>query len=435
VFPIAAESSITELAAAARLAIAALVGLGVGVEREWSVQKGERPPRFAGLRTFTMMGGLGGVAGLLLAGGHEAAAGATVVGAVALTVAAYVMTMRPKRASGASEPSDPDGTTEVAALVVVAVGTLAGLGLLALAAGAGAIVVVALNEKQTLHGVVKRIPPQELGAALRFAALALVVIPLLPEGPLFGPLAFRPRMLWEIVLIFCALDFAGFVARRAAGSWRGYEIVGLLGGLVSSTAITLDFSRRSRAEPRAALPLALGVVGACTTLVPRVLIVSTVLNPEVGAALLPLLLPAALIGSGIFLRAWRRDELPVASAPPLGNPLRLWPAIRLAVAFQLALFAIDFMRARWSLPGVYGTAGLLGLTDMDALTFAMSRPTAPLIPAVAARAIAVGMLINTAFKMTLCATIGGREFRGPALAGLAALGAGIGVAFLVVVRA
>lgn len=411
----------TELDAALRLAIAALVGLGVGVEREWTIQASGRPPRFAGLRTFGMLGLLGGCAGLLMTMGHAGVGAATIAGGMALSVTAYVMSVR--RAEG-----DPDGTTEVAALLVLALGAVAGIGLLALAAGAGAVVVLALNEKQRLHGAVKVVREEELRAALRFSVLALVVLPLLPAGPLFGPLAVRPRALWVIVLLFCAINFAAFIARRAAGGRHGYGLVGMLGGLISSTAVTLDFSRRSRREPTLALSLATGVIGACTVLIPRVLVVSAVLNPSVSLALLPFLAPAALIGALIVARDWKsddsKDELGELSP---GNPLRLGMAIRMAVLFQIAMIAIDYVRSVWTTPGLYATAAALGLTDVDALTVAMSRSEGAMPVELAARAIAVGIVANTAFKVMLSLALGGPGFRRTAAGGLLALGSLIGL--------
>lgn len=406
---------------AIRLAIAGLVGLGVGVEREWTIHASGRPPRFAGMRTFSMLGLLGGCAGLLVTMGHAGVAAATIAGGMALSVTAYVMSVR--HAGG-----DPDGTTEVAALLVLALGVMAGTGLLALAAGVGAVVVLALNEKQRLHGAVKVVREDELRAALRFGVLALVVLPLLPEGPVFGPFAVKPRALWVIVLLFCVLDFAAFIARRATGGRYGYGLVGMLGGLISSTAVTLDFSRRSRREPTLALSLATGVVGACTVLIPRVLVVSAVLNPSVSLTLLPFLAPAALIGALIVARDWKSDDSKdnLAELPP-GNPLRLWMAIRMAVLFQIAMIAIDYVRSVWTTPGLYATAAALGLTDVDALTVAMSRSEVAMPVELAARAIAVGIVANTAFKVMLSLALGAPGFRRAAAGGLLALGSLIGL--------
>src|SRR5262249_32299256 len=147
----------------------------------------------------------------------------------------------------------------------------------------------------------------ELRAGLQFAVLAVVVLPLLPTGPLFGVLAIKPRALWMVVLLFSALNFAGFMARRIVGASRGFGIAGALGGAISSTAVTLNFSRESRSQTSLGVALAQGVLAACTVMIPRVLIVSTVLSPPVALALLPLLVPAFLAGVGAIALGWRSD--------------------------------------------------------------------------------------------------------------------------------
>jgi len=191
---------------ASRLAVAALVGLAIGMEREWSGHASGPQARFAGARTFLLLGLLGGLAGWLASRGFVAGAALLLAGGAALAVAAYVI--------GVQRTQDVDGTTETAALVVLALGTVAGLGQLAIAGGAGALVVLALAEKTRIHGFVRRIGEQEMRAALYFAVLALVVLPALPAGP-YGPLGgIRPRALWTVVLLFCALNFAGYLARR-----------------------------------------------------------------------------------------------------------------------------------------------------------------------------------------------------------------------------
>ena len=230
-------SSRSNVARAANLEGAALIGLGVGLEREWSGHASGPNARFAGLRTFLLLGIVGGVAGLLLSVGSMAAGSVAMAGGMALGVAAYVATVRRPN-------TEIDGTTQTAALAVLVLGALAGIGWLALAAGAGSVIVLALSEKTRLHWLVRRLSERELRAALQFAVLALVVLPLLPAGPIGGPLAIRPRALWTIVLFFSALNFAGFVARRAVGPTVGYAVAGMLGGRRCGG----DSDRRSRSE-------------------------------------------------------------------------------------------------------------------------------------------------------------------------------------------
>ncbi len=408
---------LSELAAATRLAIAALVGLGVGLEREWSSHARQREPRFAGLRTFLMLGAIGGCAGLLFERGATVVAATLVAGVAALAVAAYTVAAR--RVDGTV-----DGTTESAALLVVALGVIAGMGWLALAAASASVLVLALSEKERLHELVGHLREAELQAALRFSVLALVVLPLLPDAVAWGPMRLEPRALWIIVLFFSALNFVGFVVRRSLGPGRGFGVLGLLGGLISSTAVTLDFSRRSRREPALANALAHGVVGACTVLIPRVLVVSAVLDARVALSLLPLLVPAALIGLAMV---WWNFRLPSTEtrddAVADRNPLRLALALQMAMAFQVAMMIIEFVQRRWATPGLYATATALGLTDVDALTVGMSRAEAGLDPQLAAHAIAIGILSNTLFKLGLATATGAPPFRKTAAGGLAGMAA------------
>jgi len=425
------DISDVQLAAALRLAIAALIGLGVGLERQWSGHAAGPDARFAGLRTFLMLGLLGGAAGLAAREGHEVLAAALAGGGAAFSIVAYVMFVRQPGA-------DRDGTTEIAAILVVALGVLAGAVSWLIAAGAGSLVVLALNEQQRLHGAVSHVQPEELRGALQFAVLALVVLPLLPEGPFLGWAAIRPRTLWMIVLLFCAINFAGFLARRSASEGRGYLLTGLLGGVISSTAVTFGFARHSRQYPPASAALAAGVIGACTVLVPRVFVVSSVLNPDVAAALVPYVIPAGLLGAAVVGLAWRsgqkwEDGRKVADpvswlAPDEKNPLRLWVAVRLAVIFQLAIMAITYARNAWAVKGLYGTAVLLGLTDVDALTVSMSTPSTQVLPAIAARAIAIGILANTLVKFGISAAMGSARYRVIAGGVLLAMAAAIGIA-------
>jgi uncharacterized membrane protein (DUF4010 family) len=407
-----------EVLVASNLAVAALVGLAVGFERERSGKTEGPDARFAGVRTFFMLGLIGGIAGTLIDAGSAALAVTLLAAGALLSVAAYVLAVR-------RPGTTADGTTETAALLVLALATLAGLGHRAIAAGAGSLVVAALVGKQRFHGIIDRLGEKELLGALQFAVLALVVLPLLPDrswGPWGG---INPRALWIVVLIFCAVNYGGFLLQRWVGASRGYAAMGLLGGLVSSTAVTLQFSRRSRREPALAASLGLGIVAACTVLVLRVAVVIAVLNADVAMALIPYLVPPFVVGATVL--AWVLFTQPAEpegeSAAALGSPLNLRAALQLALAFQIAIVAIRLAQDRFGHVGVLTSAVLLGLTDMDALTFSMARHGAAVagVP-LAAKAIAVGMLSNTALKWSLAMALGQPMLRRVAGFGLFALG-------------
>jgi uncharacterized membrane protein (DUF4010 family) len=384
------------------LLIAALGGAAVGLERQWSGHADGPGARFAGIRTFTMLGAVGGASGWLWTAGATAPAAILLAGAVAVVAAAYA----------AGSRQDIDGTTEVAALVVLAAGLLAGMGSVRVASGIIALLALLLVEKSRLHALVQRIDDVGLRSGVRFAVMALVILPLLPEGP-YGPLGgIRPREIWALVLFFSGLSFAGYVARRVVGPGHGYLVTGLLGGLVSSTNVTFTFARTSRADLAADRALALGAVAANAMLYPRVLVATAILNAAVVLPLVPYLVAPALVAALVTVLGARGS--PAAGAPDVSmrNPLQLAAALQMAVLFQLVLMAVHLVSAVWGKTGVLTSAAVLGLTDVDALTVSMARGIAAAgPPAVAATAIAVGVLTNTAMKLGLAVVFGGPRFR------------------------
>ncbi len=403
-----------------RLAIAALVGLAVGIEREWSGHgSAGRHPRFAGVRTFLLMGSTGGAAGWLFTDGAQALAVALVMGTMLIIGAAYWS------AAHGGGADALDGTTEVAAVFVVALGLLSGIGETAVAGGAGVLMVLALSEKESISALIARLDLTELRAALQFGVLALVILPVLPNES-YGPLGgINPRSLWIVVLIFSGLNFAGFVARKAVGASQGYGVTGAMGGLLSSTAVTLQFSRLSRERGELSPALALGTIAASVVLLPRVAVLSTLLNPAVALALLPYLAPpfvAGLLLVGILYVRLRRHAPSDEEATEERNPLRVGSAIRMTLAFQAALMAIQFVRSTFGSAGILVSAALLGLTDMDALTLSMNRlGNNPDSVTLAAQAIAIGVSANAVLKLGVALLLGGAAYRWRAAAGLALL--------------
>lgn len=416
------------LETAARLGVAGLVGLAVGLEREWSGHATGPAARFAGIRTFLLLGLIGGLSGWSVEQGLPGVGIPILAGSTLLAVAAYVLAVR--------QTGSTDSTTEVAAIAVLALGAIAGVGHLATASAVTAVITLALREKERIQAFLPKIGAADLRATFQFAVLALVILPLLPVGP-FGPFGVvRPRTIWVVVLLLSGLNFAGYLARRAVGETRGFGIAGALGGLVSSTAVTLAFAQRSRVEPHHGQALGLGVLAACTILIPRVLAVSWALHPGVGLALLPALaLPLAVgVFVVLYVRRPRPGEQHETDHPPVENPLQLGSAIRMALLFQAVLLVLELARDRFGQAGLFGTAALTGLTDMDALTFSMSRMAGTTVDApLAAQVILVGVVTNTLLKLGAALAIGTRDFRrvtGPGLALLAAVtAAGLLLAF------
>jgi uncharacterized membrane protein (DUF4010 family) len=398
--------------------VAALGGAAIGVERQRSGHASGAKARFGGVRTFTLLGGLAGIAGWLITLDLMAIAAVLSAGAVAVIVTGYIAASR----------VDVDGTTEVAALVVLAAGIVAGLGWLALASGAIAITTLLLVEKSRLHALVSHVADDEMRAAARFGVMAVVVLPLLPEGPIAQLGGVKPRELWMLVLFFTGLSFAGYLARRMFGAGHGYPLAGALGGLISSTSVTFTFARLSRAAGPLSRTLAVGVIAACTLLFPRVLVATFVLDAAVSRALLPYIVAPFAVGV-LALVIWLRKS-PAAAGPveTLSNPLQIGPALQMAVTFQVVLFAVEWIRRLFGNAGLLASGAILGLTDVDALTISMTRSAAGGIAVgVAAQAIAIGILANCVLKLTLAASLGTPQFRRMTAVVLAAMAIAIAV--------
>lgn len=391
------------------LLIAALGGAAIGMERQWSGHASGPASHFAGIRTFTLLGLFAGVAGLFWAHGLPWLAGILLAGATGLILIGYY----------AASKVDHDGTTEMAALVVLAAGVLAGIGNGRTASALFAGTALLLVEKSRLHSLVARIPAQGLKAAARFAAMALIVLPLLPEGPIGGWGGVRPRELWILVLFFSSLSFGGYVARGVAGPGRGYVLTGLLGGLISSTNVTWTFSRLSRREPEMAAPLALGVIGACTVMYFRVFTALLVLERGMAAELLWYLAAPAVTGVAMVAFGLRRGAAAEGDAPA-PNPLQLGAALQMALLFQGVLYAVHWAREWGGGAGLVVSGAVLGLTDVDALTLSMARASAD--PA-ARVALLAGVLANGVLKLGVAAALGSGRFRLLAGGGLAILAA------------
>ncbi len=394
------------------ICIATLGGAAIGIERQHSGHADGPHSHFAGLRTFTLLGALAGTSAYLWTAGLEIPASILLAGAVALILTAYLAASR----------RDVDATTEVAALIVLAAGFLAGLGSWTLSSALIATTSVLLIEKSRLHGIVQNLPDVGLRAGFRFALMALVILPLLPEGP-YGPLGgIRPRELWIIVLLISGLSFTGYAARLIVGASHGYVVTGILGGLISSTNVTYTLSRISATEPTSATPLAIGVLTACTIMYLRVAVVTTILNAPLGLALIRYWILPALVGAAICILGLRSADKSSESGPAPKNPLAVGAALQMAALFQCVLFAMTAVHSSWGQSGLIISGAILGLTDVDALTISMSKSAQiPEHLATAATAIAVGCLANSLFKFGIALTLGRGAFRPKVAVGFLAL--------------
>jgi len=364
------------------LLAATLIGFAVGLERERA--KVERQgSTIGGVRTFTLLGLLGGVSALgqnqwLPAVGLAAVAGLA------------VYTLKNSR----------DATSQVAALLVYMLGVLCGLGTVLPALFAGALLLGFLAFHDELHAFAGGVQRGEVEAAVLLALLLGVVYPLLPDAN-YGPYGvWNPREIWQVVLLVAGVNFVGYLALRLLGS-KGLWVAALLGGLVSSTAVTLSMVTQSRANPSRNPLWASGVVLASQMMLGRILVWSAT-----APALLQLLwLPVLLwLLWGLLVAAWltgRDREAP--ESVPVQNPLQLQGALLFAGVYALVKLLTKVGLEVFGNAGVYVVSALSGVADVDAISLSLTRLTAnkQLMLSVASIAIVVAALSNTVFKTAL----------------------------------
>ncbi|MDP3813947.1 MgtC/SapB family protein [Pseudomonas sp.] len=384
-------------------ASALAAGLLIGAERGWQGRNSEDNQLVAGIRTFALSSLLGAFA-MLLGEHFDVAAWAVVfAGFAALVVASYF--------GGLLQLGDKGLTSEVALLISFILGSLAMAGYAGLAAAGAVAVALLLSLKQSLHGALQRLSEAELSGALKLLFISLVLLPALPNQG-YGPwLVFNPYAIWWMVVLIAAIGFAAYVAMRLVGTRHGLLITALLGGIVSSTAMTVTLARLGQGRHLQAL-LACGLLATSALMFPRVLLEVGLVNRNL---LMPLFWPlggATLIYAAGALLYYRRagSESAETAEPPLQNPFELAPALRFAALLVLILLLVEGARHWLGAMGVYLVALLSGLADVDAITLSLARSAhTDLSAQVAVHGIFLAALSNSLAKAVLIALIGGRQ--------------------------
>ncbi len=396
-------ASITQYLPSIVLSLA--IGLLIGAEREWSQRQEKTERVMAGIRTFGLLGLLGGLSALLndVLGDY---AWAVMSLLVALLVAAgYIAQSRMTQDWGM--------TTEVAMLITFVLGILASAGQPMIAAGLGVLVAALLSLKKLLHSQVHRLTPKEVSGALQLLFISVVMLPLLPNHTM-GPLeVFNPYVTWWMVVMIAGLGFVAYVAIRVAGPRSGILLTSALGGIVSSTAMTLTLSRLA---PKIDRPdtLAAGLLLTAGLMFPRVLIVCTVLAEELFSQLVFALSLATLIYlvAAIWL-SFRSAGHPSGNGSNLGtqlqNPFELGSALKFTAMLVGIMFAVELARRYLGNTGVYALAVISGAADVDAITLSLSRLVGTELSIdIATKSILLAALSNSLVKFVMVWIVAGR---------------------------
>ncbi len=422
------ETPVDNLVTFYHFGAAAAFGLLIGLQREFIARRASENRRdFAGARTHALIGLLGCSAAFL----GDTIASTFVLPAVllitgALLIVAYFTSTRENR---------PGMTSEVAAVIVFLVGAICHTGEFAIAAAVAVTTTVLLALKVQTRWLASHLTAEDVQATLTFAVLTLIVLPILPRTPI-GPAPFDvlvPYKVWLMVVLISGISFVGYVLVKVAGPQKGVGITGLLGGMVSSTAVTLSFAQRSRTMSELSKPFALAILLAWTVMFARVLVEVAVIN----LALLKFVwMPMVLACIASFAYCAYLHFADSSDTEPLvgdyTNPFELGPALTFGAIYMLIIVVANLAVIHFGDLGVYVSSIASGLADVDAITLSMAElsRTGGVPPAVAARAIVLAAASNTLVKGGIVIVAGAPALRRVMIPGLLlTVGTAVGVVF------
>lgn len=428
----------TEFELFQRLGVAIAIGALVGAERHWRERDEDDGQRTAGLRTYTLIGMLGGVAGVLEVSlrvtGQAVVPGLAATG-LFIAFSAIFATFRYREQRDERSYSV---TSVVAAMLTFLLGTLAIVGDMRLAGAAGVVLVAVLAAREALHALIERVTFVELRAAIVLLAMTFVILPLVPEDPV-GPFGgVSPSRVWTLAILVAAISFVGYLAVRIVGDRYGELISGAVAGLLSSTAATLTQARRSASGGSSSL-LATGALAACVVSYLRTAGLVITLAPQLALLTLPSLLAAAAAMAAVAMILARADTGEAGSGRDdqhergSRNPFDLWNVIQIALLLAGFGFAARAASHWFGDAGVIAASAIIGLGDVDAPVITVAGLAGDgLSPATASLAVLAAVLANTIAKAALAAGLGAWRFSALFAGGsAAALGAGV-AAFLTV---
>jgi len=289
-----------------------------------------------------------------------------------------------------------------------------------LVAGCAATTLALLALKQPMHQFVGRISLDDIYATTKFLILGLIVLPVLPNQTL-GPLnVLNPFKIGMMILLVAGISFTGYLASRLVGQDRGLIVTGFLGGLASSTAVTLTYAGKAKKEQRLAPLCAVAIVIACSTMFARIVAVVAVVDRSLLSTLawsLGTMAAVGLLASVIlYFRTIGHPDEPADSVSKaqqdgvtLRNPFELKQAVTFGLLYGGVLFVAKAAQTYFGSSGIYASSFLAGLTDVDAITLSVTDlHKSGLATPVAATAITLAAVTNTIVKSTMAVTIGGR---------------------------
>ena len=388
------------LALISNFLLALALGALIGLEREYARYR-RHTHDYAGIRTFPLISLFGALCAFL---GERfnpwiLVVGILIIGTLIL-ISYFMLSRKHKHYHGA--------TSEVAGLLAFFIGVLSYLGEMQLAIILAVAITIILYSRSMLHRFAQHLKKEEMRSTLTFVVIAFVVLPFLPNKG-YGPYQlFNPFLFWLMVVFISGISFVGYILMKWVGE-KGMVLGAMLGGLASSTAVTLSFSERSK-QQHLHKALALGVILANGVMFARVLLEIFVLNFPLFLQVLPIMALLILLTAGLSYFIWKGTS-PAREKIELTSPFTLKPALKFAAVFALVLAFLKLAQVYLSSHGVYLISFLSGLAEMDAITVSLSQLAGTSLPLeIAARGIIIGVVANIATKTGIVLFFGEHAF-------------------------
>lgn len=398
------------------------IGLLIGMERE------RRPDSAAGLRTFSLVAMLGCLFALL---GEKAGGPGLLIAGLLVVSAAMVAS----NFSSRQEEQYRGFTSEAAVIVTYGLGAAVWFGYATLAVMLAITTTVLLYFKAELKQFSERTTPKDINSILQFGVLSLVILPILPSAD-FGPYnAINPRQVWWMVVLISGLALAGYLALRIIGARHGAALLGIFGGLASSTATTMMFSRHARDHGDLIRMSAIVILIANVMVMIRLGLISSVFAPALVTPIAIVFACGIVPGIVMALVGWKilhaAGELPM---PAVKNPTELKTALSFGLLYAVVLLASAWLQDIAGNSGLYIVALASGLTDADASVLSTLRMfnLEKISGGEAVIAVTLALLANLVFKIGLVISIGGGKLARHALPGLFAIGGGMAAGLLLI---
>jgi len=383
--------------------VALLIGALIGVERQRRLAE-EKVRGVAGLRTFTLIALLGALSATLA--NHYGS------GFAVASFAAFVIFVGIGYSASISTLGRIDFTAAVAAVVTFTLGMLASFEESQLLSVALAILTTwILATRAITHRYVEALSETDLLDTIKMGIIALVIYPLLPDSYLDPWGVLNPRQIWLFVVLVSLIGYVGYVLIRILGAERGLSLTGILGGLVSSTAVASAMASEAKENKEIIYSAVFATVIASCTMFPRVLLIVLVANRSLFLSLLPPLLMMTIVGVALaYLLLIKKSSLPGKDVK-VKDPFRILPALKFGAFFAFVLLASKLANLYFGDAGTYAASIIAGLADVDAITLSLAAlAQSTLDPSVAVTSITLAVITNTMVKLAIAYILGTVEF-------------------------